>query len=159
MRSHFSHTPSSSLNGLTPTFRVLTESFAPKGLGTECITNVPWLREWFYHFPTYSWSELQKHQASHSRIRYNYNWKWSKIWSLGSSWSYNWRILSTQMEVIKTWPAKKLKKLPSICKWGCEGTSGESRYKQKFTDDLWGTNDNFVINIHRTNFRRCARIL
>ena len=39
------------------------------------------------------------------------------------------------MEVIKTLTAQNLKNLTLICKWGCDGTSGQSRYKQKFTDD------------------------
>jgi len=45
------------------------------------------------------------------------------------------RILSIQKEVIQTLSAEILENLTLICKWGCDGTSGHSRYKQKFSDD------------------------
>lgn len=41
------------------------------------------------------------------------------------------RILSFQSEVIKNFPAEKFQELYLICKWGCDGTSGQSNYKQK----------------------------
>ena len=43
MRSHFSHTPSGSFNGLTPTLKVSTESFAPKCLAPNALQK---FRDW-----------------------------------------------------------------------------------------------------------------
>lgn len=45
------------------------------------------------------------------------------------------RILKIQMDVIKTLTREQLSNLNLICKWGCDGSSGLSMYKQKFSDD------------------------
>lgn len=39
-----------------------------------------------------------------------------------------------QSEVIESLPENKVGNLELICKWGCDGTSGQSTYKQKFSD-------------------------
>ena len=39
-----------------------------------------------------------------------------------------------QSDVIKSLPENKLDDLELICKWGCDGTTGQSTYKQKFSD-------------------------
>lgn len=44
------------------------------------------------------------------------------------------RILQTQVEVIKSLPQDKVENLTLIFKWGCDGSSGHSNYKQKYTD-------------------------
>lgn len=43
------------------------------------------------------------------------------------------RILSIQMDVIKSLGSKNLNNL--ICKWSCDGSFDQSIYKQKFSDD------------------------
>lgn len=45
------------------------------------------------------------------------------------------RILFIQKEVIDTLTMENVKNMHLICKWGCDGTSGQSVYKQKFTED------------------------
>lgn len=45
------------------------------------------------------------------------------------------RILLTQLDVIKCLTDQQLENLFLICKWGCDGSSGQSRYKQKFSDE------------------------
>lgn len=45
------------------------------------------------------------------------------------------RILLTQMDVIKSLASENVRNLNLICKWGCDGTSGQNMYKQKFSDD------------------------
>jgi len=52
------------------------------------------------------------------------------------------RILLTQMDVIKSLSSEKVRNFNLICKWGCDGTSGQSRYKQKFTNDGSKSDDN-----------------
>lgn len=42
------------------------------------------------------------------------------------------RILQTQEEVIATLTDKELQNLKFFCKWGCDGSSGQSEYKQTF---------------------------
>ena len=44
------------------------------------------------------------------------------------------RILMVQSDVIKSLPENKVDNLELICKWGCDGTTGQSTYKQKFSD-------------------------
>lgn len=44
------------------------------------------------------------------------------------------RILMVQSDVIRSLPENKVGNLELICKWGCDGTSGQSTYKQKFSD-------------------------
>jgi len=51
----------------------------------------------------------------------------------------------TQSEVIKSLPSEKVCNLILICKWGCDGTSGQCSYKQKFNDGDRGTNDDASI--------------
>ncbi|XP_043471258.1 uncharacterized protein LOC122504283 [Leptopilina heterotoma] len=46
------------------------------------------------------------------------------------------RILLVQNDVIQRLPQNDVKNLHLICKWGCDGTSAQSRYKQKFDDDI-----------------------
>lgn len=45
------------------------------------------------------------------------------------------RILKVQEEVINSLPSEVLTNLKLICKWGCDGSSGHSEYKQKFTNE------------------------
>lgn len=45
------------------------------------------------------------------------------------------RILLLQEAVIDSLSKESVRNLSLICKWGCDGTSGESTYKQRFTDD------------------------
>lgn len=45
------------------------------------------------------------------------------------------RILFNQMDVIKSLNSENLYNLNLICKWGCDGSSSQSIYKQKFSDD------------------------
>jgi hypothetical protein len=52
------------------------------------------------------------------------------------------RILIVQSDVIKTLPYKQLNKLFLISKWGFDGSSGLSQYKQKFDDQRNLNNDN-----------------
>ena len=40
-----------------------------------------------------------------------------------------------QQEVVSTLPPKVSSNLRSILKWGCNGSSGQSQYKQKFSDE------------------------
>lgn len=44
------------------------------------------------------------------------------------------RILVAQNEVLKTLTAEQCSKLSLICKWGCDGSSGHSEYKQTFVN-------------------------
>lgn len=44
------------------------------------------------------------------------------------------RIIMSQSEVIKSLCEKSVADFDLICKWGCDGTSGQSAYKQKFSD-------------------------
>ncbi|XP_011867945.1 PREDICTED: uncharacterized protein LOC105562053 [Vollenhovia emeryi] len=44
------------------------------------------------------------------------------------------RILMVQSDVIESLPENKVDNLELICKWGCDGTSGQRTYKQKFSD-------------------------
>ena len=44
------------------------------------------------------------------------------------------RILPVQLEVIESLPDESLSELNFILKWGCDGTSGQSNYKQSFID-------------------------
>jgi hypothetical protein len=43
------------------------------------------------------------------------------------------RILKAQSDVIESLPVDKRHDLQLICKWGCDGTSGQSTYKQNFS--------------------------
>jgi len=45
------------------------------------------------------------------------------------------RIIHYQTEVIKTLSEKKLENLTLIGKWGCDGSSGHSKYKQKLDEN------------------------
>lgn len=45
------------------------------------------------------------------------------------------RILLTQIDVVKSLTPANVCNLNLICKWGCDGTSGESTHKQKYTND------------------------
>lgn len=45
------------------------------------------------------------------------------------------RILKVQSDVITSLPENKVDNLELICKWGCDGTSGQSTYKQNFSGD------------------------
>lgn len=45
------------------------------------------------------------------------------------------RILFLQREVIGTLTVENVRNMHLICKWGCDGSSGQSVYKQKFTED------------------------
>ncbi|XP_043478801.1 uncharacterized protein LOC122509098 [Leptopilina heterotoma] len=45
------------------------------------------------------------------------------------------RILMVQTDVINSLDVEVVKNLRLICKWGCDGSSGQSEYKQKFTSD------------------------
>jgi hypothetical protein len=49
------------------------------------------------------------------------------------------RLILTQSDVLKSLPYDAVKELYLYCKWGCDGTSGQSTYKQKLSD-----NDNTV---------------
>lgn len=44
------------------------------------------------------------------------------------------RILHLQADVVDRFSEDQLKNLTFICKWGCDGSSGHSRYKQKFSE-------------------------
>lgn len=44
------------------------------------------------------------------------------------------RILKLQTDVINSLRSEESKNLRLICKWGCDGSSGHSEYKQKFTN-------------------------
>lgn len=46
-----------------------------------------------------------------------------------------YRIIQLQADVIDTLSPEILQKLVLHCKWGCDGSSGQSVYKQKFTED------------------------
>ncbi|KAK9710337.1 hypothetical protein QE152_g26052, partial [Popillia japonica] len=46
-----------------------------------------------------------------------------------------YRIIQLQADVIDTLSPEILQKLLRHCKWGCDGSSGQSVYKQKFTED------------------------
>lgn len=46
-----------------------------------------------------------------------------------------YRIIQLQADVIDTLNSKILQKLVLHCKWGCDGSSGQSVYKQKFAED------------------------
>jgi len=54
------------------------------------------------------------------------------------------RILLTQMEVIKSLASENVRNLNLICKWGCDGSSGQSMYKQKFSDDDGSKSDSNI---------------
>jgi hypothetical protein len=45
------------------------------------------------------------------------------------------RILLVQYDVIQSLAQANVSNMTFICKWGCDGSSGQSVYKQKFTDD------------------------
>lgn len=45
------------------------------------------------------------------------------------------RILLVQNEVIRRLTQDNVRKMDLICKWGCDGSSGQSEYKQTFSDD------------------------
>jgi len=45
------------------------------------------------------------------------------------------RILFLQRDVLDTLSVENVKNMHLICKWGCDGSSGQSIYKQKFTED------------------------
>ena len=44
-------------------------------------------------------------------------------------------LFLVQADVIKSLPSEKKCDFQLICKWGCDGTSGQSTFKQKFHDD------------------------
>lgn len=46
-----------------------------------------------------------------------------------------YRILQYQNDVIDRFSEDQLKNLTLICKWGCDGSSGHSRYKQKLSEE------------------------
>jgi hypothetical protein len=46
-----------------------------------------------------------------------------------------------QSDVIKTLCEKEIVNFHLICKWGCDGTSGQSTYKQTFNDGSRATSD------------------
>lgn len=45
------------------------------------------------------------------------------------------RILLSQKDVIKSISVDAVRELELMCKWGCDGTSGQSTFKQKFNDN------------------------
>ncbi|KYN10861.1 hypothetical protein ALC57_16988 [Trachymyrmex cornetzi] len=45
------------------------------------------------------------------------------------------RILFLQTDVIKSLDQENVRHMDFISKWGCDGSSGQSEYKQKFIDD------------------------
>lgn len=45
------------------------------------------------------------------------------------------RILATQNSCILSLPHENVKEMLLLCKWGCDGTSGQSTFKQKFSND------------------------
>ncbi|CAL1672299.1 unnamed protein product [Lasius platythorax] len=45
------------------------------------------------------------------------------------------RILFLQNDVIRSLSQKCVSNMNFICKWGCDGSSGQSQYKQTFNDD------------------------
>lgn len=45
------------------------------------------------------------------------------------------RILETQIDIIERFSEEKLGNLKLICKWGCDGSSGHSIYKQKLSEE------------------------
>jgi len=45
------------------------------------------------------------------------------------------RILLTQRDIMKSLNMETVIKTDLICKWGCDGSSGQSEYKQKFIDE------------------------
>lgn len=51
------------------------------------------------------------------------------------------RILLIQDEVIKSLCQESVRNLNLICKWGCDGTSGQNAYKQRFADDTGSKSD------------------
>lgn len=57
------------------------------------------------------------------------------------------RILFLQREVIDTFTMENVRNMHLICKWGCDGSSEQSIYKQKFTED--GKSDE---NVFSTSF-------
>lgn len=46
-----------------------------------------------------------------------------------------YRILQHQNDVVDRFSEDQLKNLILICKWGCDGSSGHSRYKQKLSEE------------------------
>ncbi|XP_071635291.1 uncharacterized protein [Temnothorax longispinosus] len=54
------------------------------------------------------------------------------------------RILLTQLDVIKCLTDQQRENLSLICKWGCDGSSGHSKYKQKFIDDERNTDESIL---------------
>lgn len=58
------------------------------------------------------------------------------------------RILLTQMDVVKSLSPENIAKFILICKWGCDGTSSQSTYKQNFTNDDGSKSD---VNIFFTS--------
>ena len=44
------------------------------------------------------------------------------------------RILCVQSEIIESLPNESLSELNFILKWSCDGSSGQSNYKQNFVD-------------------------
>ncbi|XP_034192452.2 uncharacterized protein LOC117609839 [Osmia lignaria lignaria] len=51
------------------------------------------------------------------------------------------RILLTQIDVIKSLSPEQVQNMILICKWGCDGSSGQSTYKRKFSDDSGSQSD------------------
>lgn len=55
------------------------------------------------------------------------------------------------MDVIKSLSSEKVRNLNLICKWGCDGTSGQNTYKQKFTNDDGSKSDaNIFFHFNRS---------
>jgi len=57
------------------------------------------------------------------------------------------RILLVQNDVIKNLAPENLSRITLICKWGCDGSSGQSVYKQAFTDETKSDSDIFLTSI------------
>ncbi|XP_046589480.1 uncharacterized protein LOC124293267 [Neodiprion lecontei] len=51
------------------------------------------------------------------------------------------RILSVQEDVLTCLSSDKISEMNLICKWGCDWTSGQSTFKQKFSNDDRGKSD------------------
>lgn len=57
------------------------------------------------------------------------------------------RIILLQREVISSIADENVKKMSLICKWGCDGSSGQSAYKQRFEDDSISDSNVFFTSV------------
>lgn len=66
------------------------------------------------------------------------------------------RILLIQKDVIKSLTSDNVRYVNLICKWGCDGTSGQSSFKQKFDDDINGNKTEYIFHFACTasNYNR-----